>query len=341
MTTVISPDAYCNNPADYANTPGLTDQTKLYWQQYCTLRSQLGQVKIPDNKSFANISSEVVQGFIESLFTPEGLAFMGVIFGGPILAQSAKEAVADFVSEGLDQKAITAAMEKVADGTSMEVANIALVYDQVTSKLAYVSLDAATDAGFDAGRYAIKLLFDFVDIVSDVLDVAMAVQMMGMLLDLWDPCDLNDQFDASQLQILNNNFNTVFRTNIAQGVLSTQDTYGNIVLNAEWPVPYYAELSAIIPFKNDYYDPIRQGLMMDYLNSLQFNSNGSPIFYTINTGRMISNDDISAIDSAVIDFLSGSNTVAENWLHKWWPLLAMMLIVIVLLIITIRRRNRL
>lgn len=343
MTTSISPHDYCKNPNDYKNDPSLTDKTKLYWNQFCQLQKDLGKAKMPSNKNIGQCTDQAFSQMIAGIFTPQGLEMLSIISGAMILGKTAKaqlkKILGSWVKNGLSEAQRDAVKQFVKDGGDYASANSGAIIDGITQDLVYVDVEVAEAAGYSGGRFAVsELLVGVADIIGKFVDFAMAVQLLGMVLDAWDPCNLNEELDATALKQMTLSFDSAFRTSMAISIQSTKDSYGNITLNETWPIEYYAEKSALIPFKNDYYGPRSQYYISRYLNTLQLNSNGSPIFHE-KGGRAITNEDVNALESQLTGFLSDGNTVIQNWIIKWWPLLIGIVILIIVIFVYIRKRN--
>uniref|UniRef100_A0A6C0ELV1 Uncharacterized protein n=1 Tax=viral metagenome TaxID=1070528 RepID=A0A6C0ELV1_9ZZZZ len=341
MTTTISPDQYCKNPQEYANFPGLTEQTKKYWAQYCKLKKQISNQPMPSHKDLAQGTEAAFKGMIEGLLSPSALEFIGILKGTTILYKTAKEAAGKMIRDGLSKDTLEAAENFIQEGGDEAVANATAVTSEMINDIAFVDIEVALAAGYDTSDMVLASLFKFFDMIGDIFEAAMIVQLIGMVLDAWDPCDLDSQLDNEQLAIFSQTFNDQFRIAVLGQIGATRDSYGTTVLNGVWPVEYYPDQTILQPYKKEYYKKVGTQLMLNYLNNLQFNSCGQPIPKTRGgSGKVFSNDTITNFDKNTLIYFSDNNTVVANWLYKWWPILAGVIIVLIVLFLVIKRHER-
>lgn len=340
MTTTISPDWYCDNLPDSANSPGITEQTKKYWSNYCELRQKIQNQPMPSHKSLRQGGVDALEGMFNSLFTPQGMEFMSGLYGTKILYSSVKKAVGRFIENGLSKEAREVAINFIKNGGDEAVANAGAIASDIKSGIAFVNIDVATEAGYDATSTVLAGLFEVFDAIAGILEAAMIVQMIGMIFDSWDPCDLNNQLDANALHSFSQSFNDQFRMTILQNISTMNDSYGRTIINGEWPVEYFADQTVLQQYKQKEYKKISTQLVLEYLNNLRFNSCGQPIpKVRAGTGRLISNDTINSFEKDSLIFFSDNNTVVSNWLYKWWPIFLGLFIVLIVLFVVIKKRQ--
>lgn len=341
MTTTISPNAFCKLTADeQARVPGITEQTKKYWSQYCKLKKKIENQPMPSHKSLKQGAEEAFKNMLENLVSPQALEFLGAIKGTTILYKTVKKAVAKTLREGLSDEVRNAAEDFIRNGGDEAVANAASVTEEIADNVAFIDISVAIEAGYDVGDMITAGLFALFDLIGEVFEAAMVVQIIGMVLDAWDPCDLNSQLTADQLQNFSQSFNDQFRLGILGQIGATRDSYGRTILNGIWPVQYYADQTILQPYKKKEYKKIKMQLQLSYLNNLEFNSCGQPIPKTrAGGGSLWSQETITGFDKDTLIFFSDGNTVAANWLYKWWPVLLGIIIVLIVLFLAIKKRQ--
>ena len=241
-------------------------------------------------------------------------------------------------------KTIRFSIEKfILEGGNKYIANGCSVLSKCFSGIAFVDVEIATKAGYSGGKYAVAKLLESLgelfDLINPVMDALFIIQLIGMVFDALDPCNLNLELDADQLQEFSNAYNNQFRTHVLASIETSINSYGHVSINTAWPIEYYAEKSALLPFKNDYYDPIRQSLFMKYINTLRVNSDGEPIRHE-QGGRLITNNDISKIQLATFSAFSNGNTMVENWLLNWWPIIVGILVLLLIIFIVIKNNKK-
>lgn len=343
MTTSVSIDQYCNNPSQYANDPGLTDQTKKYWNTICEARDELKNQK-QTRTNFADGTGGGIQNFIMGMFTPDALKFLGAFTGGIIIVSQAKKAIVNWIKDGLSADLVKVAEDFARAGGDIEAANGTLVLDGIWRRMAFDQLIEGGEevVGYSAGRYAVtallKALEELGGILNALLIVQMVIQIIGMIFDSWDPCNLNVQLNKDLLKEYGDSFNQGFRSQVLQSIGTVQDSYGQVIETTTWPIEFYAERSVLIPIKKSYYDGVALRYAMHYINSLQYNSLGEPISWKSNA-RLINNNDLKQLENSIATALSDDNTVVANWFVRYWPVLLLLVIVLIVIFLFIKNRN--
>ena len=347
MTTVISPDDYCKHPEDYKNTPGIDNVTRAYWDNYCLLKKQAQSQPMPPAESKWWSIQDGLENFIAAFFSPTSLEMLAGIMGGPIAYKYIiKNVLGKITQLTLDDVTRAAAEDFIKNGGDAFVANGCSLLSQIFGNMVYLDVKVAEEAGYSAGRLAAAQLLrgmemlgeqiaEFLDLDNPLMMAMLALQIVSSVLDAWDPCKLDLMLTADNLKDYSMQYNNQFREHILVSVETSQDSYGHITLNAVWPLEYYAERSALIPFKNNVYDPIRSKLFMQYMNSLRVNSNGDPIYHGLG-GNLVSNEMIASLN---LNIFGNNNTVVENVLYKYWPLFAGGALLLIVIFILIRNRK--
>jgi len=342
MATNISPDDYCAHPEDYKNSPEIDEDTRQLWDAYCKLKKQAGSSKVPSGQDWKDNMSDAVCQMILSMMTPPGIVIMGGIVGGPIMYKAVKSWIGQIIKDGLSKEAIEVAEKFIEKGGTKYIANSCMLADDFIRNAAYATVDVAEEAGYEGGRLAVAYLFKSAEMLAELVDVVgivmMLLQMVGMVFDAWDPCNLDVQLDAEQLAIYTHQFDSVFRSTVLSSVGSSADSYGQVTTPGNWPIEYYAEDTALRNLKKEYYDPLQLQLTLEYVDSLEFNSDGLPISRGVDAPSLISKEHLSNIESQLLTAIGGGNTVVENWLYRWWPLVLGIAILLVVILFLIRKK---
>jgi len=210
--------------------------------------------------------------------------------------------------------------------------------------------EAAIEKGaFYAAGVAAEATFGV--ILGPIFAALLIIQLIGMIIDMWDPCKLSEPLDKTSFVEMTDLYNTIFRDNYISSVASVRDSYGNSIGTDNWPLEYYAE-DGILPmyqsfepsdevkaqFVGDTWDDIKAELIMQYLQSMSFNAIGLPISFGAdqNPANMLMEPfDPNNIISVRLYQISNKNKVVSNWISKWWPLLLCVIIVVFIILIRI------
>jgi hypothetical protein len=327
MTGVVSIDDYCKNPEDWKSK--LPTNVIDYYNTICTAREGTSQHKtnIGDiGKAFGEELLHMIQG----LLSPEGIGLISAVMGINFASKQMFEYFVKSLSKSLTGSVADAMAGMVAEGASEAAINCSAILSNFMSTL---TLDAF---GESAGKYALGTLLKGAemigDIISEVGDILLILQVIGMIFDAWDPCNLSNALDADTISTFNTAYDLTFRKNVVNIADSIQDVYGNSVLIYVWPLEYFADKGFLAQAKEDYYSPIRQKFMVMYLQSLDFNSDGEQINWPTG-GNLVTNDILSGLGKTLALEAADENTVVANWLSKWWPLLAFFIMVLIIIIV--------
>lgn len=340
MPTDISPQKYCKDPSKYKNDPAITPQTRRFYSQYCKTLKKIESEKQVDHKAIGQAQGDALLNMMEMFISPQSLAIIAAGGGFVFTYKTIRSGVVNWIKKGVSDDILQAAEEMAAEGADEGAINSAIMLDGMWGEMAIGDLDAAGGAL----RYTAAALFEGMDMLGSILSVvmvaAMVVQMIGMILDGWDPCHLKDQLNAATLRQVTTNFNTTFRDNVLAQVETVRNSYGTVMLSTLWPIEYYADRSILIAEKEDYYKPIRLKFYIQYINTLKYNSNGQLIDwdYDKSNNRIIQNSDLSVLETNVLKMLGNDNTVVENWIYRFWPLIILAILIIVVIILFVRNK---
>lgn len=327
MTTNISIDQYCSNPSLYQNQ--LSNNIIKNWNQICSAKKQLNNIKFNIN-DLLNIGENSLIKFIESMLNPQSLMIIGAILGITLSVKSLYTLTLNWLTKGLSENVLIAGEEAIAEGASIASANASVIFDSFMSE----GILAAVESG-NLGIYSLGLLLQSAKVLGKLLEfvglVLMVLQVIGIIFDTWDPCNLNKELDANSFQLYNNNFNKVFRENVLISLESMTDSYNRQYWIYVWPIEFFADRGILSSQKEDYYSILRTKYCIRYLNALDFNSNGEPIYWP-NGGNFINNDKFAKIIKTIGISLSDNNTIIANWIIKFWPLLIFLLFLILIII---------
>jgi hypothetical protein len=78
--------------------------------------------------------------------------------------------------------------------------------------------------------------------------------------------------------------------------------------------------------------------MMEYLGTLEINSDGLPIDHSDDASSLITSSHLSEASQRMLAVFGDSNTVVENWIYKWWPVVLGILIILIVIFLVIRKR---
>lgn len=180
----------------------------------------------------------------------------------------------------------------------------------------------------------------------------MIVQIIGMIVDSFDPCELNRSMDAETLKQFSTSFDDQFRDmmilqhNIVfSGMSMSSEGEEEIQFMNQWPIdvkvetlfPYYPFNKAVQDkdLKNarmvefgltDEDETSREELVsmyaLFYLDNLKFNAYGQPLLFPENYDPSnIEPETLQVMQQQVNHFFANNNPVVSRWLVKYSPLI--------------------
>jgi hypothetical protein len=136
-----------------------------------------------------------------------------------------------------------------------------------------------------AERIAASILLASLEVVTEIFDVVGFLQLVGMVLDIWDPCGLNSEMSQDDINSVSDSFDNAFY----QQMLAYQGKYpiiftANLVpeykffcnTNKKTDTKILSNLSTLKSENDpcDTYDSFRKKCINDYLGSLKVNQFG-------------------------------------------------------------------
>jgi hypothetical protein len=176
--------------------------------------------------------------------------------------------------------------------------------------------------------------------VSEVAEILMIIQLLGMVLDSWDPNGFNQMLTGSMVKTISDVFNAQFETIVLQSMTKTHGAFGKPVVLATWPIEYYAD--SLIAKETGAYDDKywlnrTVGLTFDYIGSLKANSDGVPIYWPPGGDQATKNQDTwDQFKDSVALVAADGNAVVGQWISRWWIVLLLLAIVFVIFILLLK-----
>jgi hypothetical protein len=271
---------YCK---DKTICPNLDTQTKQYYNNLCaknneTLRKTLVSFSGADDK---------IEAFIQGLIQPETLAILSAYYGVDLSAELVYKGLLKYSINGVVDKAAIEAAEKVLAASGEKISS------KVTVGLLTKLFDNAVEKTI-ASRIAFNSLKMLGSAVSSAWDGLMMVQLIGMVIDMWDPCGYNQIVDTNVIDGVNSYMNTIFYNQTYFGISPPCDPTDKKCLEKEKdPVKDGEENGFVYTFSGDKILKNINNIPMEYQMDYLFNLNEKDFKnfqYTID-GKTLSYDD--------------------------------------------------
>lgn len=333
----ISIQDYCKNPQLYKNS--LSTNTLNYYNSQCQNTQNV-------NSNFENIKNDILENLkdvyddalkpvlnkilplIESMLSPSGLAVLAGFYGYNLTIKFLSNVFKDW-------------FKTIATGNILKLTEylgkngIKIGGELFNEMIVGRSLFECIDVGLGRISFALIGVVSGVGSLLSIINPALEMFMLvGIVLDMWDPCNLNNQIGSEALRILSENFNKAFREEILKNIDSLTRSNNDIVIKNSFPLEYFDDnilASVLTDDEKKYFDDLKTKYMLEYLANLTVNSDGYPIKRDDNMPR-IQESHLTHIEKYTSNLLGNKNTVAANWIYKFLPIIIIILILLLILI---------
>jgi hypothetical protein len=305
-------DEYCYKPNDYKDI--LSNSEILTYNKRCNALS--GQSKISFGAE--KITTQGLSSFLDGIFrTPSGLEMLSVLLGFTVTEKFAlqlRENIVKYINKTFFQT-----VEKNAAKIGVEAAA------DISAGILGSVLRATTETVF----LPFTLVMPLLNAANYIL---LPLQIITIIIDSWDPCDLNQEIDPDSLNELSYKFNTSFLASLDYD--TKEDINKRIIykLNS-WPKEYVLNgqiYNAVktLGLEQEFQDKYQQYLMIYIANSTDLPT-------STDSTNILNPEDLSFLKPLNTLFYKASNenTVVEKFLKTYWPIIILIVFLIIFFII--------
>lgn len=306
---------YCQNPSNFKGS--LTEAEIISYNSQCENLSTFDK--------FSDWSADTIKNLVDAMIdTTTGREMLAIIlFKGALEKGITKYGMRLAFNELITDKLITTLTKEVTEIGIKEVGVIAL--SAVGSCLAIAA---------EAALISLEIALPFLAPIEAALQMFM---LLGMLIDAWDPCDLQQQIGPQYLNAITKQYNMAFVNAFASTQQNTleEDLNKRLVYRLGiWPIEYYIDNTYISDAvksinKTDQYDTKRRLYQTLYLK------------YAVEIPKL-SKLSISAADfknlndpNDIFYQLSNKNSIVEKFFKNYWVYIIIVIIILIILIIFI------
>jgi hypothetical protein len=286
-------DKFCCDPESVQ----VDESTADYYRRLCAARQDASDYWDEQLSKFGEGLMNIPESFIMGILSPEGLEMLGLALGIDLSGKFALNAILRGIAKGVGSGVMDAAGVLAAKEGAIWANNVIL-----TTVLAGAVKEGSLAA------IAFRLTKMLSTAVSRVANILAVIQLLGMILDNWDPKGYNEELDAATIKHLVSEFNRVFQATFMNQVPIGSDEFGKPIYPDSWPIEY------IVPIEESESEDNLWLYIVEYLDHLKFNSDGYPIIKPPG-GDLIFPDWGQVADNIFLQWTSG-NTVAANYLHN-------------------------
>lgn len=319
----MSIDKYCKNPIEYKNLP---QKTIKYYNNICDTRKQIDSDWNKLIKKAGATAEEIPVAMLNSIFSPQGLEMIGIFEGVKITSKVAINGLLRGIARGVGPEVMEAASALAAEEGAMYVNNAILqtvvgiaVQEAVEAEMAYRALTLAIDLG------------------TELLAGLAAVQMLSMIIDIWDPAGYSKELNADSLSTMVTSYNYAFASQYLNDDSSGYvDEFGNSEPANIWPVEFYADMDREFQQINkDKYNYKFWTYSVEYTKNLKINSNGELIIWP-KAGNVLDNNWFTKFSKNYSIVLADKNTVVANFIDRYLIILMVIIVIIIIILLLIK-----
>jgi hypothetical protein len=305
---------YCKNPNVYKDR--MTNEEITDYDKRCMALNGLDTIFYNVGDIFNPMKLEkIIDGLIN---TTSGREMLGILFGKTVITKLGPK-FSTWLAKNLSKDFIESTAKTFAEKGILGIGDLSL------SLIGY-----SFKAGLDSAL--------FVDswVIAPVEWVLTYPMLLGMVIDMWDPCDLRKEINSDYINQFSANYNDAFMVIINNINSPKEDLQQKLLYRLNtWPQEYYLDNTEVA-------DAVKElDLEKKYAEDFTvymgtYLSNMKDIKIDKDPTHVITTEDIAKLNGTSKDMLyniSGQNTVVEKFIKKYWPFIALLIFLFFFLII--------
>lgn len=299
MTNQVDIAAYCNNPKAYVES--MSTDSQRYFDRICETREKMTRNWKKEFAKFGKNLAEAPEKMISSILSPQGLEMLGIFTGVDLASKAALNGILRGIGRGISSEVLDIAAKQATEEGALFINNVIL---------------ASVIGGAVEEGTAAAVAFSVVEAVSSALSaaasVAIIVQFLGMLLDLWDPLGYQQELNADAMDVINSEFDIAFANKFLALMTIGRDRFGRPIHFAQLPVEYRVDVELADGDSLDFQKKLYE-YTFEYLDNLEYNSDGHAMKPRATGGTLIDNSVLTDYAFGLRFALSNQNTEIVRW----------------------------
>lgn len=292
-------DTYCKNPKAYENLP---PDTRKYYDKICSMKQDVG---LGWKKQLEKLGIGLLQApekIISNMITPEGLEMLGIFMGVDLGSKIALNGILRGIARGVGPEVMEVAAEQAAEQGALFINNAI-----ITSVLGSAVEEGTAAATAFAVTEAVS------SAVSAIASVVIIIQFLGMLVDMWDPLGYSSELNADAMDVINSEFDIAFANKFLETMTIGKDRFGRPIHFGQLPVEYRVDAELLGDSKDDDYQIKLYSYTTEYLESLEYNSDGHAMLPRVKDGQLLDTRVFSTFANSMALTLADQNTEVARW----------------------------
>ena len=289
---------YCGNPKAYSNTINM--QTQKYYDRICETRAKMSRNWSKEFSRFGSNLAEAPSKMISTILSPQGLEMLGIFTGVDLASKAALNGILRGIARGVSPSVMEIAAEQAVKEGAFFVNNAIIA--------------AVIGSAVEEGTVS-ALAFSITETVSGALStattVAVIVQFLGMLIDMWDPLGYNEELNSDAMDVINSEFDVAFANKFLAVMTIGRDRYGRPIHFGQLPVEYRVD-AELADNSLDYQKKIYQ-YTFEYLDQLEYNSDGHAMKPRVKEGHLLDEKVFNDFAHSFVYTLSNQNVEVFRW----------------------------
>jgi hypothetical protein len=288
---------YCSNPLSFDFLP---EETRKYFDHICELKATINTDWKKELEKLGIAVVEFPAQMIASILTPSGLEMLGIFLGIDLSSKVALNGILRGIARGVGPEVMEAASALAIEQGAWFMNN-AIMTTVLTEAVEEGSLAAL----------ALSTTVAISEAISTAASVVGIVQILAAIVDAWDPEGYGQELNAETMEIVGDKFDAEFTSRFLGMVTVGNDKFGRPEHFARWPIEY--NLDSVVGSGGGTSKSTFE-YVFEYLNALQYNSDGEPLFPRPSGGSLMS-DDFGVVADEFAVVVANKNTVVARWLR--------------------------
>lgn len=294
---------YCKRPVDYQYLP---ESTRKYYDHICSLQNSIDSDWKKNAAEIGSAIAQLPQNIISNMFTPKGLEVLSIFMGIDLTSRAAMNGILRGIAKGVGPEIMEAAASLAKTQGALFVNNSIL-----TSVLASAVEDGSAA---EIALMSTRAISTGATVVTSIISI---VQILGNIIDSWDPEGYSQELNSDTMQVINDKFNEEFIDHFLSSVSIGKDRFGHEQHYKQWPVEYNA--STMLAAQAQHGDERQKKLFLyitEYLGALEYNSDGEAMFPKQQGGELVNPAIFPELANSFELVVSNQNTVVLGWMKK-------------------------
>lgn len=284
----------------YADLPA---DTRRYYDRICATRHNIDLTWKEQLQRLGIGLLQAPEKILSNILSPEGLEMLGIFLGIDLAGKAALNGILRGIARGVGSEVMKIAEEQAVKQGALFINNVIL---------ATVLGSAVEEGTVAAAAFAVtEAVSSAVGVITAIVAI---IQFLGMLIDMWDPLGYGQEVNADTMEIINNEFDTMFASKYLETLTVGKDRFGRPIHLSQLPVEYRMDIELMADKSpGSDYERKLYTYTFQYLNALKYNSDGEAMRPRPKEGQVLDPNIFKRYANSLAFQLEGRNVEVARW----------------------------